>query len=263
MVWSCKEFNVFPIKQVRALTSRYQRKQRDQNHHICWTMAGRVSPGPKQGKTTDTQQTRLHWRTEFLLCAAAAALRLNWTHQQTVKAATKQESMWNQIPQQMWHRQNKTTETGPQSDPCPVTPPEMKTQPWQVHRSTGKRGSTVTPTSTVTGKANTPEVPPLKASASLTWWRKGPTRTKKRRTMRPETRRNQTITSWQSSSRSLVGYVGPQQVQCWSWEAIKCYECQFCVCVCVRYPQRDAAWQHHRVLQPRLCSSGGRSQQGG
>lgn len=30
-----------------------------------------------------------------------------------------------------------------------------------------------------------------------------------------------------------------------------------------RYPQRDAAWRHHGVLQPRLRSCGGRSQQGG
>lgn len=110
--------------------------------------------------------------------------------------------------------QDKTTETGIQPSQQSKTPTrlaltntETKTLPWLAHRNTGKRRSTVTlPTQTNTNvrNANTPTMLGLKATASLTWWRKGPIRKK---AMRQMTRRNQTIMSWQNCSRNLVGFL--------------------------------------------------------
>lgn len=88
----------------------------------------------------------------------------------------------------------------------------MKTQPWPAHRSTGKRGSTatlLTQTNTNIRNANTPRMHGLKATASLTWWRKGPIRKETVKTMRQGTSIKQMITSWQSSLRNLVGSLNP------------------------------------------------------
>lgn len=137
---------------------------------------------------------------------AVKTLRVIQMYWQTVKATTKM--VWIQ------RIQDKITKTGIQ--PCQksikqthpaLTTAETKTLPWLAHRNTGKRGSTVNPltrTNTNIRNANTPRMLGLKATASLTWWRKGPVRKK---AMRQMTKRNQTIMSWQNSSRNLVGFL--------------------------------------------------------
>lgn len=123
---------------------------------------------------------------------------------QTFKAPTKM--LWIHCIQ------DKTTGTGIQPSSQSQTPThlaltntETKTLLWLAHRNTGRRRSTATPptrTNTDIWNANTPGTLGLKATASLTWWRKGPIRNK---TMRRMTKRNQMIMSWQNSSRNLVG----------------------------------------------------------
>lgn len=137
---------------------------------------------------------------------AVKTLRVIQMYWQTVKATTKM--VWIQ------RIQDKITKTGIQ--PCQksikqthpaLTTAETKTLPWLAHRNTGKRGSTVNPltrTNTNIRNANTPRMLGLKATASLTWWRKGPVRKK---AMRQMTKRNRTIMSWQNSSRNLVGFL--------------------------------------------------------
>lgn len=126
-------------------------------------------------------------------------LRVIQTYWQTLQATTKMG--WIRCT---WVR---ITETGVQPGQRTKTrPAETQTLRWLAHRNTGRRGSTVsqqTPTNANIRNTNAPRTPALKATASLTWWRKGPIRKKSRSQM---ARRNQTITSWLNSSRNLVGF---------------------------------------------------------
>lgn len=96
----------------------------------------------------------------------------------------------------------------PQTQPV-FTSTEAKTLPGPAHRNTGRRGNTVTRTTWTNANIRNTSAPGMldsKATASLIWWRKEHIRNPRAKTTQQRTRRNQTIMSWQSCSRNLVGF---------------------------------------------------------
>lgn len=135
------------------------------------------------------------------------------TFLQTVKTLRVIQTYWQALQattKMGWIRRtwDKITETGVRPGRRTKTHrAETQTLPWLAHRNTGRRGSTVNQqnrTNANIRSTNVPRTLALKATASLTWWRKGPIRKKSRR---QTARRNQTIMSWRNSSRNLVGFL--------------------------------------------------------
>lgn len=241
--------------------SRCPRNQKGQGLVTWLTMRAmhRNSPQTRMWlmHTADTpQQTFTHQDTETLLHAGTT---FRWTH---ITMA------WTSIHISEW--KHKITETGTKpghlwgTPTWPLIDTETQTLPSPAHRNTEKRGNTATQlmqTNTNTRNANTPETLASKATVSLTWWRKGTTRIQRVKTVGGRTRGNQTIMSWQSSSKNLVQFLQSDIRYLGYLQKASALTVVFFGRV--RDPQCDAAWHHYGVLQSRLCPGGGRSQQGG
>lgn len=193
--------------QGQVLMSRYRRNPRGQGHHSQQTTAGLNinTQTMKVVQTADAPQQTFLRRGMVIFPSVIKILWVIKTHKQRAKVPTR--TVWIHCIK------DRITKTGTRQDQqsktriCPIRTIPETTALWRARRNTGRRGSTVnqpTRANTNTRNVNTARILGLKATASLTWWRKEPI---ERKTTRQMNKRNQTTMCWRNSSGNLVGFL--------------------------------------------------------